>query len=181
MRNFDQGSWYAVHVRSRHEKLVASLLEGKGMEVFLPLHRSQRNWSDRVKVVDLPLFPGYVFASFERPQHLSVLKSAGVIRVIGFGDELTPVAPEELGAVDRLVSSGLLMLPWPRLAEGERIYLEQGPLRGLEGVVAKVKGGLRLVVSVSLLQRSVAVEIDRGWVRPVSHVVPALRSLEALA
>ncbi|MDX2151231.1 MAG: UpxY family transcription antiterminator [Bryobacteraceae bacterium] len=181
MRTFEDGPWYAVHVKSRHEKLVATLLEGRGLDVFLPLSRTRRTWSDRVKLVDMPVFPGYVFASFERAQHLSVLQSAGVLRVVGFGDELTPVSPQELRAVARLASSGLALVPWANLSEGENIYLERGPLRGLEGIVAKVKGTWRLVVSVSLLQRAVAVEIDRNWVRPVASPRSGLRPIEALA
>ena len=169
---FQRAPWFAIHVRSRHEKLVAASLSSQGIECFLPLYRSTRNWSDRRKEVDLPLFPSYVFSSFDPRDHASILKSPGVVKVVSFGHELAPVEPSELTHVQTILNSGLLILPWPSLAAGDRVYLEAGPLQGLEGVIVRTKGSLRLVVTVSLLQRSVSVEIDRDWVRPLTFRKP---------
>jgi transcription antitermination factor NusG len=166
--NFREGTWYAVHTRSRHEKMVASALAGKGFDAYLPLYRARRRWSDRIKELDLPLFPGYVFSRFEITDMLSVLKCAGVARVVAFGQEPAAIDPVELERVQTIVDSGLTVLPWPHLVVGEKVYLAEGPLEGVEGVIARIKGNLRLVVSVTMLQRSVAVEIDHSWVRPLS-------------
>lgn len=166
--NFREGTWYAVHTRSRHEKMVATALTGKGFDAYLPLYKARRRWSDRVKELDLPLFPGYVFSRFEITDMLSVLKCTGVARVVTFGQEPAAIDPVELERVRTIVDSGLTVLPWPHLVVGEKVYLVEGPLEGVEGVIARIKGNLRLVVSVTMLQRSVAVEIDQGWVRPLS-------------
>lgn len=165
--DFQQGTWYALQIRNRHEKLVTSALNGRGFECYVPVYRSRRRWSDRFKEVDVPLFPGYIFSRFEAKDQLSVLKCTGVAQVVTVGRSLVAVDPVELERVQRMVESGLLVLPWPYLAVGKRVYLTGGPLEGLEGIISRVKGNCRLVVSVSLLQRSVAVEIDRDWVRPV--------------
>jgi transcription antitermination factor NusG len=158
--------WYAVRVRSRHERLVATALEGKGYEQFLPLYRSRRRWADRVKEVDLPLFAGYVFARFDHQQRLPVLKTPGVVHIVGMGAVPAPVAEAEIAAVQAVLASGLPAVPWPFLAAGKRVLVEKGPLEGLEGILLEIKNRHRIVVSVSLLQRSVSVEIDRTSVRP---------------
>ncbi|MBK5292335.1 MAG: UpxY family transcription antiterminator [Acidobacteriia bacterium] len=171
MISFDQDQWFAIHVRSRHERLVASLLSNKGYPCFLPTYRSTHCWSDRRKEIEIPLFPSYLFASFDPNQHVSVIKSSGVVKVVSFGQQLAPVNPVELDYVQTILNSGQLVLPWPYLAAGDQVYLEAGPLRGMNGIIVRTKGSLRLVVSVSLLQRSVAVEIDRDWVRPSKHYI----------
>jgi transcription antitermination factor NusG len=163
---FQDGVWYAIHVRSRHEKQVAATLKGKGIEAYLPLYRSRQQWSDRIKEVELPLFAGYVFSQFDPQNQLPILQSPGVVRIVSFGKELAPVDPRELDQVERILQSGLLVAPWPFLKVGDHVTLKHGPLKGLEGVILNVKGNYRLVVSVSLLQRSVAVEIDSAWVSP---------------
>jgi transcription antitermination factor NusG len=165
--DFQHGTWYALRIRSRHEKLVSTALTGRGFDCYVPLYRSRRRWTDRFKELDLPLFPGYVFSRFEVRDQLSVLKCTGVTQIVALGRMPVPVDAAELERVQRMVESGLSVMPWPYLAVGERVYLTGGPLEGLEGIISRVKGNFRLVVSVSLLQRSVAVEIDRDWVRPV--------------
>ncbi len=160
--------WFALHVRSRCEKAVAAALRSKGYDEFLPLYRSRNRWSDRLKDVDLPLFPGYVFCRLEPARRLPVLITPGVVSIIGSGKIPQPVAPEELAAIQVLAKSGLPAVPWPHLKAGERVRIERGALEGIEGILTAMKKECRVVLSVTLLQRSVAVEIDRNFIRPIA-------------
>jgi transcription antitermination factor NusG len=161
-----QNRWYAVHVRSRCESQVSTALRGKGYEEFLPTYRSSHRWSDRRKEFDLPLFPGYVFARFDVRERLPILKSPGVITIVGLGKTPVPISDEEFEAIRAIVRHGLPVEPWKNVSVGSRVVIEAGPLVGLEGIALSLDKKLRLVVSVPLLQRSVAVEIERSWVRP---------------
>lgn len=160
-------AWYAIRVRSKFERGVAASLSGKGFEQYLPLYRSRRQWSDRMKDLDLPLFPGYLFCRFDVQARLPILTIPGVISVVGCGKTPIPVSDEEVDTIQMMVRSGFLLRPWPQLVVGSRIVIEKGPLQGVEGVTLDIKKKHHLVVSVPLLQRSVAVEIDREWVRPL--------------
>src|SRR5450755_1117280 len=164
--------WYALQVQTKLGSIASVALRGNGYEEFLPLYRSSRRWSDRVKQLDMPLFPGYMFCRFDPHDRLvPVLTTPGVIGILRAGKVPIPVDQKEIEAVRTIISSGLAAQPWPFLHTGSRIYLERGPLSGLEGIVTNADNLDRLVVSVSLLQRSVAVQIDRGWARPVSSTV----------
>jgi transcription antitermination factor NusG len=160
--------WYALQVRPRFEKAVASTLLSKGYEGFLPLYRHRSRWSDRVKEVHLPLFPGYLFCRFDLNKRLPILVTPGVIQVVGIGKAPHEVDEEEVAALQSLVISGLQAEPRSYLNVGERVRIGVGPLAGVEGILVLVKNAHRLVISVSLLQRSVSVEIDESWVIPLS-------------
>ena len=160
--------WYALSVRSNCERAASAALSGKGYEEFLPLYRSRREWSDRSKELELPLFPSYIFCRFDaRDRLLPILTIPSVISIIGAGRTPLPIPDEEIHAIQAVVRSGLHAQPWPYLATGSRILIEKGPLAGLEGITLDVNKKFRLLVSVPLLQRSVAVEIERHWVRPL--------------
>jgi transcription antitermination factor NusG len=161
-------SWYALRVRSNHETVVQSGLRSRGFEEFLPVYRAKARWSDRVKVTQRPLFPGYVFARFDPSNRLPVLMLPGFVHIVGFGNGPEPVDEKELHAIRRFVDSGLPITPWPYLREGEMVVVQYGALSGLEGIVLRAADSLRLVVSLNLLQRSVAVELDRDMVRPLA-------------
>ena len=161
-------SWYALRIQSRLSSLAVDTLRGKGYEEFLPLYRTRRRWSDRVKQVELPLFPGYLFCQFDVNDLLPILTTPGVIGIVGAGKLPIPVDLEEIEAVRAILRSGLAAQPWPLLCVGSKVYIERGPLAGLEGIISNTDKVYRLVVSVSLLQRSVAVEIDREWARPIA-------------
>ena len=161
-------SWYALRIQSRLSGLASVTLRGKGYEEFCPLYRARRRWSDRVKQVELPLFPGYLFCQFDVNDRLPILTTPGVIGIVGAGKLPIPVDLEEIEAVRAILRSGLAAQPWPLLCVGSKVYIECGPLAGLEGIVTNTDKVYRLVVSVSLLQRSVAVEIDREWARPIN-------------
>jgi transcription antitermination factor NusG len=156
--------WFAVQVRSRYESVAATLLSGKGYEWFLPTYWSRRQWSDRIKKIELPLFPGYLFCRFDPQGRLPILTIPGVISIVGIAKNPTPVDETEIASLRVLVKSGLPHQPWPYLQVGQRVRIEYGALYGLEGILLHFKGLHRIVLSVTLLQRSVAVEIDSAWV-----------------
>ncbi len=161
-------SWYAIRIQSKLESLASATLRGKGYEEFLPLYRSRRRWSDRVKEIDLPLFPGYLFCRFALGDRLlPILTTPGVISIVGAGKTPIAVSNEEIAAVQAIVRSGLPTRPWPCLSVGSRVFIHRGPLAGVEGICLNVDKVFRLLVSIPLLQRSVAVEIEREWARPV--------------
>jgi transcription antitermination factor NusG len=160
--------WYAVRVRSRFEFVTAEALRERGYEEFLPAYRSKRYWSDRVKEIDMPLFPGYVFCRFDAADPYRVLNSPGVVHIVSAGKRPLPVEENEVVHIQAICRSGLPVQPWPFLRVGRRIRLERGPLAGLEGIVLEMKAACRIVASLTILQRSVAAEIERDWIRPVS-------------
>lgn len=159
--------WFALQVRTRQETGVADQLSGQGYERFLPLYKVRKRWSDRIKEVEAPLFPGYLFCRFNPHDRLPILKTPGVIQIVGFKEGPTAVDESEIRAIQTLVVAGVPHQPWPFLAAGDRVRIESGPLVGLEGILAEVKRSHRLVLSVTLLQRSVAVEIDSALVTPI--------------
>jgi transcriptional antiterminator NusG len=159
--------WFALQVRSRYESRVAEHLSGKGYEIFLPFYKCRKRWSDRIKDVEAPLFPGYLFCRFNPLNRLPILTTPGVIQLVGFNRVPHPVDEGEIDAIQRFVASGIPSQPWPFLQVGDRVRIESGPLRGLEGILIEFKGNHRLVVSVTLLQRSVAVSLDSTLVSSV--------------
>lgn len=161
--------WYALWVRSRHEKTVADVLLGKGIESFLPLCRSRRRWSDRVREVELPLIPGYVFCRSDMKNRMPILTTPGVVQIVGAAKSPEPVDEIEMQSLITAVQSGLHLQLWPFLKVGQRVAIEEGPLRSLEGLLITTKGKDQLILSVTLLQRSVAVTVDRSWVRPIGE------------
>jgi transcription antitermination factor NusG len=162
-------NWYALQVRGRNEKAIASLLSNQDYECFLPVYKCRRRWSDRIKEIELPLFPGYLFCRFDPHHRLPILVTPGVLSVVGVARKPMPVEEAEIRAIETVVSSGLPTQPWPFLHLGDRVRIDSGALRGLEGILLEFKGQYRIVVSVTLLQRSVAVEIDSAWVRSLGR------------
>jgi transcription termination/antitermination protein NusG len=167
LRDTEEHPWFALKVRTCREKLVAESLRQKGFIEFLPLFRARRRWVDRFKEVECALFPGYLFCRVDPLNRLPVLITPGVISIIGVGKIPIPVDESEVAAIQAIVKSGLELGPWPFLEAGQRVRVEEGPLRGVEGVLIEVDKRGRLVASVTLLQRAVAVVIDRHWVRPI--------------
>jgi transcription antitermination factor NusG len=162
-------SWYALQVKPRFEKHVTGQLSGKGYETFLPSYVAKRKWSDRVKSLSLPLFPGYVFCRFDVHSRLPILVTPGVMSVVGVGKTPAPIEDTEMLAIRQVIDSGVPAQRWPYLNCGEMVRVESGPLEGLTGIVVRMKGTEHLVVSVSLLMRSVSVEIDRDSIRPLGY------------
>ncbi len=159
--------WYALRVRSNFEKKAACVLESTGFDHLLPTYRCRSYWSDRVKWLDRPLFPGYVFCRFDHSRWVNVLRTPGVIDVVSFGSKPAPVDPSEIAALQQLMRSGMPLYPRMFLHVGQKVFIRHGPLAGVEGVVESLGKNLRIVVSVSLLQRSVAAEIDADMVETI--------------
>jgi len=163
----DGPKWFALQVRTRWEGSTAVLLSGKGYETLVPTCQTKKRWNGGVRQLSSPLFPGYVFCLFDVLNRLPILVTPGVISVVGRGRVPVPVENSEISALQRVVSSGLEVEPWPYLEIGQKIRIESGSLNGIEGVLTDFKGNHRIVVSVSLLRRSVALQIDRSSVRPL--------------
>jgi transcription antitermination factor NusG len=159
--------WFAIQVRPRYEKQVAQSMESKNIHTFLPLYAARHRWSDRTKEVHVPLFDGYVFCQLDPCDRLPVLVTPGVLHFVGIGK--TPVAVEqsEIAAIQKLVQFGSVVRPWPFLKNGDRVRVDDGPLRNTEGILLSGGDGDLVVVSVTLLQRSVAVKVDRAWLTPI--------------
>lgn len=175
-----RSKWFAVRVRSNFERTVGNVLRSKGLEEFVPTYRSQRRWSDRVKEETHALFPGYLFCRLEPTNRLPILSTSGVVSIVGIGHCPLPVDPGELEAIWRVTNSSLLSSPWTRFREGEPVIVEHGPLAGVQGRLVKIKNQHRLVVSITLLQRAVSVEVDVTQVNPVGGTQTLLaRSLSA--
>jgi transcription antitermination factor NusG len=164
--------WYALWVRSRHEKSVAGILTSKGYETFLPMHKSRRRWSDRIQEVELPLIPGYVFCRFDPLYRMPVITTPGLVQIVSLGHTPEPIDNGEIDALMTAVESGFHLQLWPFLKTGQRVSIEEGPLRSLEGILISTKGVDQLILSISLLQRSVAVAVDRRSVRPLRESKP---------
>jgi transcription antitermination factor NusG len=164
---FEQAPWFAVRVRPRYERQVADSIQSKGFSCFLPVYSARRRWSDRVKELELPLFDGYVFCQTDIDRRLPILTTPGVIQFVGVGKTPIPVEDHEMEAIRTVAQSGSLAKPWPFLRQGDRVRVDEGPLRSLEGILLSSERDDHLVVSVTLLQRSVAVRVEREWLTPV--------------
>jgi transcription antitermination factor NusG len=160
-------SWYALYTRHQHEKSVHHVLTGKGFEAFLPLYTTANQWKDRIKRVSLPLFPCYVFLRGPLLQWLPVLSTPGVHAVVGSGGYPATILDSEIDAIRRVLESPLSVEPHPFLKCGDRVRVTAGPLRGLEGLLLRKKNWCKLLLSVDMLQRSVAVEIDAAMVERI--------------
>lgn len=160
-------NWFALQIRSRWEVTTAGLLQSKGLETFLPTYSTKRRWSDRVKVVASPLFPGYVFCRFDVHNRLPVLITPGVLSVVGRGKTPIPVDDREILSIQAAIRSSIEMEPWPYVEIGERVRIQDDVFDGMEGILTNFKGSDRVVISVTLLRRSVALEIDRSRITPL--------------
>jgi len=165
--------WFAVRTAIGREKSVANQLQSKGYETFLPLYSSRRQWCDRVKQLELALFPGYLFSRFDLNHRLPILVTPGVQLIVGTGKIPTPVSDAEMAALQRVIASGSPAEPHDFLTAGRRVRIRAGALAGLEGILVDVKNSWRMVLSVELLRRSVAVEVDRAALTPCASAPAA--------
>lgn len=161
------GRWYALYVRSRHEKVVESGLRGKGYPAFSPFYRTKRRRIDRIVEIDVPLFPGYVFCHFDSDKRLPILTTPGLVGVVGPGNRPEPVEDHEIASIRTIALSGRPVQPWPFLKSGQRVRIQAGPLMGAEGIFLRVKNEYHLVVSITLLQRAVSVVVEKDAVAPL--------------
>jgi transcription antitermination factor NusG len=165
--NLAADRWYALYVRSRHEKTVENSLRVKGYSVFSPSYRTKRKRVDRIAEIEVALFPGYVFCQFDSNKRLPILMTPGVVGVVGRGNRAEPVDDTEIASIRTVALAGRPVQPWPFLKIGQRIRLQAGPLAGVEGIFLRVKDECHVVVSITLLQRAVSVVIEKEAVAPL--------------
>jgi transcription antitermination factor NusG len=178
--------WFAVAVMPRHEKSAATSLEYKGLDTFLPLYRKFHQYKSRTREFDLPVFPGYVFCRFDISRCLPVLGTTGVIQILGCGRTPVPVDEEEMLALQTVATRKLAMEPCPFVQVGETVRIKEGPLAGVRGTVIRVRNMVRVVLSITLLMRSVSVEVDASCldtdsgrdVLPSGNLLPGTMPIE---
>ncbi len=160
--------WFALYTRSRHEKVVASELEKKGIETFLPLRKIVRHWSDRTKIIEEPLFKSYLFVHAALSSRLSILQTIGVVNILGKNAaEPFEVPDKDLKTLQQLIETEIKIDPFPYLKMGERVYIRSGPFKGVEGFIVRKDKHCRLVVSLDLLMQSISVVLDEACVEAV--------------
>ena len=160
--------WFALYTRHRHERSVAQWIAGKGIEVFLPLYKAAHRWKDRMKDLELPLFPNYVFVMAGSCQRGTILSTPGVYDFVRLGGLAAPIPSDEIEAIRKAVGHRLDAEPHPFLKSGDRVRVRSGPLAGLEGILVRKKNFYRLVLSVELLVKSISVEVDVADVERVA-------------
>jgi len=159
--------WYALHVATRLERTVEIQLQHKGFDALLPTYAVSRQWSDRIKRISLPLFPGYVFCRFPLDNRFPVLGTPGVHGIVGAGKSPIPLGDNEIMTLQDTMESGVRTQPWPYVTEGEEVRVISGPLAGLTGIVVRAQSKLHFIVSIHLLMRSVSVEIEQACLIPI--------------
>lgn len=158
--------WYALYTCVRHEKRIAEQIERRSLPCFLPVYRSMRRWADRRKELELPLFPGYVFVRMGLQRKLAVLQIPGVVHLVSFDGKPAEVPVEEIETWRTRLSGAAGIEPHPYLRRGRRVRVRRGAMQGLEGIVSRRKGHCRVVFSIDLIQRSVAIELEEEDLEP---------------
>jgi transcription antitermination factor NusG len=175
----DELQWWALYTRHQHERAVADMLSAKGFEVFLPLYESIRRWKDRQKLLSLPLFPCYVFVRGGLNRRLQVITTPGVHMILTHGEHVALIPENEIQTIRRTLEGPYRIEPHPFLRCGERVRVIHGSLQGVEGILVRKKNQFRLVLSVEMLAKSVAVEIDASDVEPVAGRVHAVQTADS--
>lgn len=171
-------SWFALRVKSRREKSVTELARIAGFDSFAPTSKSLHRWSQRTKEIETPLFSGYTFCRFGRADYARVMNLPGVINAVRFGTELAAIADSEILSLRRLQETNYQVEPCSYLPDGQAIWIAEGPLKGLGGTVLQDQGRVDLVLSVTILQRSVRVRLPREAVTVASLPLCTTASLE---
>lgn len=167
--------WYAVQTCANHEKRVRQQLDLRVVETYLPVYESVRQWKDRRVRRELPLFPGYLFVRLALCDRLRVLRTPSVVRIVEFGGQAAALPDQEIEILRRGLTHELGIEPYPYLKVGRRVRVRTGPLQGLEGILVRKKNRSRFVISVDLIMRSVAVEIDVTELEPIHGSVQSAR------
>jgi transcription antitermination factor NusG len=167
---YQNRQWYALYTCAQHERRVFEELERRAVESFLPLYESVRRWKDRQVRLELPLFKGYVFVRMALRDKLHALEVPGVVRLVGFGGVPASLPDEQVDAMRASMTGLLRAMPHAYLTVGRRVRVIRGPLRGTEGILIRKKGTFRLVLSLGLIMRSVAVEVDASDVEPIQSM-----------
>ena len=166
---FAQPNWYAVYTWAHHERRVAEMMAQRKLRGFLPVYRSLRRWKDRRKQMELALFPGYVFVRMALRDRLRVLELPSVVRLVSFNGQPAVLPEAEIEQLRQRLSRGGCLEPHPYLRVGRRVRVSGGPMQGLEGIIVRRKDRCRVVFSLDLIMRSVAVEVDESDVEPAAE------------
>jgi transcription antitermination factor NusG len=156
--------WYAVRIRARFEKVVSGHLRAKGYQEYLPLQTSRNRGSAETMTIRLPLFPGHIFCKFDLQHRLPILSVPGILDVVGIGKAPAAIPETKIYSIRRIIDSGLRCKRWPYIETGRPVSIKHGPLAGIEGTVLQIRSRLRLIVPVTVLQRSIAVEIEQPFI-----------------
>lgn len=175
--------WHVLYTRPRHEKAAARVLENKGFDIFLPLYTTRHKWQDRIKQVVLPLFPSYVFVRGGFDRWVQIVSTPGVCDLVRVGDQPAVISLAEIEGIRRLLETSFRVEPHPFLKSGDWVRVKHGPLEGLEGILTRKKNISRLVLSVEMLGKSAAVEVDAANVEriPARGANPAVENRPAVA
>jgi len=160
-------NWYAVCVRHQNEQRVEQVLQHQGWETLVPRYRSRRQWSDRVKEIEAALFAGFVFCRFAAEERMQIEDTPGVLRIVSFCGAPAPIDAREMEEIRSITTARVPLSPWPYLEAGDRVRVERGPLKGIEGTLLRTQDGAHLVVGIELLQRAIACHLDPDMVVPV--------------
>ena len=163
-------AWFAIQVRPKYEFLTSTILRSKGYEEFVPFYVSTRRWSDRSKKLNVPLFTGYVFCRFSSHVCAQIITTPGVIRIVGIGNKIMAIEDAEIEAIRKAVNSGKAVEPYAYLTLGDRVCVKEGAMAGVQGILIRYSNRHQLVLSVDLIQGSMAMEIDA---RSVVRIDPA--------
>jgi len=165
-REHAESHWFAAHTRANHEKRLAVQLAERSVEHFLPLYECERRWKDRRVTLQLPLFPGYILVRLALRERMRVLQIPGVARLVGFNGSPVPLPDAEIEALREKLNRQIRAEPHPYLQAGRRVRVSRGPLEGFEGILVRRKHKFRIVVSIDLIMRSIAAEVDIADVEP---------------
>ena len=157
--------WIAVYTKPRHEKTVSNELYKKGYEVYLPLLRERRKWSDRKKWIEFPLFRSYLFAKTDLKNVLFIVQTSGVVKVIKFGAKIGIIQEEIINSIRLMIEGGYKPEPLDYFIKGDPVIVKEGPLKGLNGEVVRIDNNDRLIVRIDAIQHSVSVQIERGFLK----------------
>lgn len=166
---FNDSEWFALQVKARTEYQVATILRTKGYEEFLPTSNTKKKGGSPSSA---PLFPGYVFCRMNPYAHGLVVTTPGVTRIVGFGGKPVPINPEEIRSIQLIVQSGVPTCLLHGLHPGDKVRITEGPLQGAIGVLASIHAQRRFVVSLSMMMRTVAVEVDPEWITMLESFPP---------
>ena len=157
--------WIVVYTKPNHEKAVSNELHKKGYEVYLPLLKERRKWSDRKKWIEFPLFRSYLFVRIDKKNALFVLQTYGVIKVIKFGEKIGIVKDEIINSIRLMIEGGYKPEPLDFFIKGDPVIVKDGPLKGLIGEVVRIDNNERLIVRIDVIQHSVSIQIERGFLK----------------
>ena len=168
--------WIAVYTKSRHEKVVIQELENKNIEAYCPIFKERRQWSDRKRWVEFPLFRSYVFAKIELKNSIYILQAMGVHHIIKFQGNISIIPNEIIQNIKSMIDGGFTVEQVEYFVKGDEVIVVEGALKGMEGIVVKIKNENKLVLKVAAIQQAIAVQIHPGYLKPKKkHVNPILQ------